>query len=192
MDYRSVGSSALRALDSDPPSHTLRAASLLRAGAAHYPPAQGPQLSAGLAYPFGTEVGVGRGLVPALKTGRGASPPAAAEFVRAYHNTSRGWRAGQARRSALDGVVRHLAALIHAASAPDLAFAFAAVQDRPVWIAAPSGVYAYGLHVARGPLPPRDVACHLIGLIRQLPSALHGSSSRPATRSTCRTPCRCD
>lgn len=160
MDYRSVGSSALRALDSDPPSHTLPAACLLRAGAAHFTPDQESQSSALLAYLPGTEVGVGRGSLLALTTAPGAPSAAvlaAAEFVRAYH-ASLGQRAGQALRSAVDGTVRHMGALTHAAGAPDLAFAYAAVQDRQVWIATRGPVCAYVLRVARGQWIALDVA----------------------------------
>jgi hypothetical protein len=164
MDYRSVGTSALRALDSDPLSHTLPVACLLRAGAAQYCPDQGPPSSALLAYLPGTEGGVGRGSLLALTTAQGAPPGAsptavlaAAEFVRAYH-ASLSQRAGQALRSAVDGTVRHMGALTHSAGAPDLAFAYAAVQDGQVWIAARGGVCAYVLRGARGQWAGLDVA----------------------------------
>src|SRR3954452_16981465 len=131
MDYRTVGSSALQMLDSDPISHTHSAACLLRAGAAQHIPEAGSLDSAVLAYLPGTEPGVGRGSLLALTTAgtgmlaeQSAAVLAAAEFVRAYH-ASLSQHAGQALRSAVDGTVRHLAALTHTTDAPDLAFAYA-------------------------------------------------------------------
>ncbi len=164
MDYRTVGSSALRVLDSDPPGHTHAAACLLRVGASQHTPEEGALDNAVLAYLPGTEAGVERGSLLALTTAgtdvlaeQSAAVLAAAEFVRAYH-ASLGQHAGQALRSAVGGTVRHMAALSHTSGAPDLAFAYAALQDRQVWIAARGAVCVYVLRGALGQWAALDLA----------------------------------